>query len=646
MRNQWRLLLLRSIRASTVQTPTTNLLQSQKVSRNLSYLSPFLNNRNVHINVHEPTFNFSSIRTFSSEPDSEQPKEVDYTLLTNILSKSSNNDEIKTGLESIDLGITHDMVLATLKHLKDEPEIAWRFFSFVSETENQRLSSRAYNSALGILGRKGYVDRFWGLVEVMKKKGFGIHEGTNGRVTKSFEKDGMMEDLGKFKEVYGRKESSIENVSSRVCKLIRKQEWDEEVQKKLRDLGVSWSNELVAMVIGRLGPDPLKALMFFWWVEEDPSFKHDKVSYNAMLKVLGREDSVEKFWRIVDEMKGAGYEMDMETYVLVIGRFYDRRMVKDAVDLYEFMMGSETKPNVSDSIFLLRKIVTSKDFGIDLFSRALKIYADAGNSLTRSNLDSLVKALISVERLQESGKILKSMQEYGFIPTNEDYNKIIYLLGSAGKSDESSRIIDGMEASGLNLDYTTYSSLIHGQCVAHELEKASSSFQTMVEKFGVADAALACNILVDGFCYKKRAEDAYKFLSKMVDNTELRPFHNTYKTLIVKLLSRGSLTEALGLLRLMKHNNYPPYLNPFIRHISKSGTGTDAMRFLSAVSDKKYPSTTVFIQMFEAFFKAGRHSEAQNCLSECPSYIRSHADVLNLFCAQKSKDADVSAVAA
>jgi hypothetical protein len=40
--------------------------------------------------------------------------------------------------------------------------------------------------------------------------------------------------------------------------------------------------------------------------------------------------------------------------------------------------------------------------------------------------------------------------------------------------------------------------------------------------------------------------------------------------------------------------------------------------------------------LFEAFFNAKRHSEAQDFLSKCPVFIRNHADVLTLFCSMKS----------
>ncbi|PIA56598.1 hypothetical protein AQUCO_00700741v1 [Aquilegia coerulea] len=641
MRNQWRLLLLRNFSKSSFRNSATTNLQVLKVNRNYSHLTSFLN-RNGFNSVLRNQW----IRSFSSEPGLELKNELDQVALTNALLKASNNDQIKKGLESIDISINHDEVLNVLQNLEGNPEIALKFFTFVLETEKEILCSKSYNLMLGILGRKDYIERFWDLVQVMKKKGYGVSKGAYIRASMNFEKEGLVNDLDKLKELRVKPdENSIERVCSRVCKVIRENDWDEDIQKKLRDFNCSWSNDLVAMVIDHLHVHPTKALMFFWWVEENPLFKHNGISYNAMLKVLGREDCTDKFWRIVNEMKEAGFQMDMEVYNLVMERFYKRRIIKDAVDLYEFMMGSSTtKPSVRDSLYLLRKIVVSKDIDMELFSKVAKLYTDGGNSLTESTLYSVVKSLISVDRLQECGKILKAMEEFGFVPTKEVYDRIIFHLGSVKRSDEALQFITEMEASGCDPDSRTWCSLIHGQCVARDLENASSSFRNMLEKVGVANAGYAFEVLMNGFCRMKKAEDACKFFTEMVDGTEFRPHHTTYKMLIEKLLRVGSFNKALNLIRLMKGNGYPPYLDPFIDHISKNGSGADAMRFFNAITDKKFPSTSVFIHIFEAFLKAGRQNEAQNCLSNCPSYIRNHADVLNVFCAQKPKAAESSAV--
>lgn len=53
-------------------------------------------------------------------------------------------------------------------------------------------------------------------------------------------------------------------------------------------------------------------------------------------RVLSKEDESEKFWKIVDEMRSAGHEMERETYIDIFERFVEWKMIKDALGLCEF----------------------------------------------------------------------------------------------------------------------------------------------------------------------------------------------------------------------------------------------------------------------------------------------------------------------
>ncbi|XWS29465.1 hypothetical protein CRYUN_Cryun24cG0031700 [Craigia yunnanensis] len=309
------------------------------------------------------------------------------------------------------------------------PDAARRFFDWVLETDGERLSSKSYNQMLGILGVNGLVEEFWDLVDVMKKKGYGISGGVRDRVAVKFEKEGLENDLERLRGVFasGSVDNSMEKVCSRGCKIIRSDLWGDDVEKRLRDLNVTFSNDLVKM--------------------------HDEHSYNAIARALGREDCIDRFRKVVDEMKSFGYEMEMETYVKVLGRFCKRKMIKEAVDLYEFAMAGSNKPSVSCCTFLLRKLVVSKQLDMGLFSIVVRIFTESGNILTDSMVDAVLRSLTSVGRLGECNKVLKVMEEGGFVAGVNLQSKITFTLASAGKKDETAEFIDHVEASNTNLDH-------------------------------------------------------------------------------------------------------------------------------------------------------------------------------------------------
>lgn len=524
-------------------------------------------------------------------------------------------------------------MVRVLQSLNSAPDAARRFFGYVSERESERLSSKSYNWMLGILGSNGYVKEFWDLVEVMKKKGYGVKKGASERALERFEKEGLGSDVEDLKGIYasGSVNDSVEKVCSRLCKVITGELWGDEVEKRLHEMGVLYSSELVSMVLGNLRSEPNKALIFFRWIQESNLFEHDERSYNAMVRVLGREDCIEKFWRVADEMRCVGFEMAKATYIEVLGQFVKRKMIKDAVDLYEFAMGGANKPSIQDCTFLLRKVVVSKELDMNLFLQVIKAFTEGGNVLTDSNVDAVLKSLTSIGRLGECNKILKAMEEVGFFPTDTLRSKIAFQLSSKGKKEEASEFMDNMEVFGSNSNYKTWASLVEGHCVAGRLDEASDCFQKMVEKEGVACAGYSLELLVKAYCNKNRAMDACKLVFDMINEKQLKPLHSTYKLLTSKVLVQGGLKEALELLGCMKVDGFPPFLDPFIDYLSKTGTADEAKLFLEGMTVQRVPSTAVFVRVFEAYLKAGRHNEAHNLLSKCPRYIRNHADILDLF---------------
>ncbi|KAI5431809.1 hypothetical protein KIW84_035825 [Lathyrus oleraceus] len=235
-----------------------------------------------------------SFRHFSSEPVLADV-DSDHTLIVDIFSKPRDLDDVKKQLDSNNVSISHDAVNAVLRKLQSDPDSARRFFRWALENHPEKLSSRSYNAMLGVLGINGAVEEFWDLVGVMKKKGYGVSKWVNDRVLESFEKAGLDGEVVKLKGLFD-KETAERKVSN-LCRIVRRSVWSDDVEKEISDLNVGFSSELVKLVLESLGSEPNKVLIFFRWVEESGLFKHDECTYNAMVRVLGREDTIDRFWK-------------------------------------------------------------------------------------------------------------------------------------------------------------------------------------------------------------------------------------------------------------------------------------------------------------------------------------------------------------
>ncbi|XP_057769873.1 pentatricopeptide repeat-containing protein At3g02490, mitochondrial-like [Salvia miltiorrhiza] len=593
---------------------------------------------------------FALRRRFTSSPEfavaPPKPPSDQATLLAEIFAKPEMSvDEIKSDLDDKNVIMSHDLILNVLKNPDIDPDVAKRIFNWVSGSQSEILSSNSYNLMIGILGANGLVKETWELIDIMKKKGYGVKKGAFLRISERFMKDGASDEVEKLKDLYAtgsasRKDNDVAGGDSggsdcvRVCEIIGKQVWGDDVEKQLKELNVEFSSDLVTRVLGTLEVDPNKALIFFRWIEECGVFEHDQHSYNALARVLGKEDHSQKFWRFVDEMRSEGHEMARETYVSVSQQFLKKKMTEDAVNLYEFAANGGNKPSVEDCTLLLKKIVASKELDMDLFLKVVEVFKANGNSFTDNILDGVVKSLISVGRMNECNRILAAMKEAGYVPSGALQRKVAFKLGRFGETGKALEFVDKMVPSS---DYMTWISLVKGFCEEQNLEGASLGVEKMVKKLGASTCGgRPLAFLVGTYCQKNKPLRAYKLLSKMVNEEGLRPWHSTYRTLTRSLLARKHFKEALGVMCMMKNQGYPPDLDSFIPYLAKRGTTEDALTFTQGMMSKRRPATHVFLRLFEAYLSAGRQSEAHDFLAKCPSHIKDHADVLDLFSSKNS----------
>ncbi|KAL3529811.1 hypothetical protein ACH5RR_009133 [Cinchona calisaya] len=596
--------------------------------------------------LHTQVTQFPYLSSFLSNPISSFHKShkklffssKSYPIIDAILSNNWAKDLGKE-LSKSSPKVSHETALYILMKLDKDPHKAARFFNWSIEEKGFRPSSSIYSLMLRIYANNGAIMEFWAVIKEMKEKGFYIDEETYFTIYSNFMSSKMVNDATALKHFYKRmiQENAMGEVVKEVVEVVKKLDWGSEVERKLEEMRFSVSDNFVLRVLKELRGRgcPLKALSFFKWVGEVLGFEHNSVTYNGILRILCREESVSEFWGMVKEMKSAGYEIDIDTYVKIMREFQKNYMSKDAVELYEHMMDSPFKPLEKECSLLLRVIAGTRDPDLDLMFRVVKKYEAAGYCLLKIDYDGIHRCLTSVGNFNEAEKIIETMKTAGYEPDNITYSQLVFGLCKARRLEEACEVLDVMEAQDCIPDIKTWTILIKGHCAANEVDKALLCFAKMVEKGFDADADLL-DVLLNGFLSQKKVVGAYKLVIEMVNKTCMIPWQATYKLLIEKLLGDRRLEEALNLLRLMKKQNYPPYAQPFVQYISKVGSVEDAWEFLMALSSKQYPSVSAYQHVFQSFFDEGRHSEAKDLLFKCPHHIRKHDAICSLFGSSKS----------
>ncbi|XP_030542301.1 pentatricopeptide repeat-containing protein At3g48250, chloroplastic [Rhodamnia argentea] len=607
--------VLASIRLANSLRPGTRALLTQ-VSR--SSPSPALPSAHPHAFL----FNLYERFRFSTKPDS----------ILDLVAANRWSAELENQLGDINPVLNHETVVYVLKKLDRDPVKASSFFHWASGRDGFDPNSSLYSMLLRILGKKEWTKQFWFTLKKMKEQGFYLDEETYVTILGVFKKEKMASNAMALTHFYKRmiEENGRDSVVKKLVELVLGKAGSSEAVKTLADMNIAFSDTMVIRILKELRNYPAKARTFFDCVGRCPDYKHNTVTYNAIARVLGREDSIVEFWSVVEEMKSLGHEMDLDTYIKVSRQFQKSKMMHDAVKLYEFMMDGPYRPSVQDCSTLLRSISATEKPDLDLVFRVARKYESTGNCLSKAAYDGIHRSLTSVGAFDEAEKIFQVMRNAGYEPDNITHSQLVFGLCKAKRLDEACVVLDKMEEHGCIPDIKTWTILIQGHCAANEVEKALFLFAKMMERGIDADADLL-DVLINGFISQSKIDGAYQLFFELVNKAHIRPWQATFKNLIDKLLGVRQLDEAMELLRLMKKQNYPAYPEPFVRHISRFGTVHDASEFLKALSVKDYPSVSAYVYVLESFFKEGRQSEAKDLLYKCPHHIRQHPIVSVLF---------------
>ena len=524
---------------------------------------------------------------------------------------------------------SQESVIYVLRKLGKAPDKALKFLNSARETYGFKPSSVVYNFMLRILGvSEDWAKDFWILASKMREEGYSVDQSTYFTVLMSFKKQGMLGAASSLEEL--RLIGPNEGISKIVEIIKSGEEWVDALEEEISDSKLSISDSIVVDVLRELGDHPKKALGFFRWAEKQPGYENVSITYNAMVKILGREETINEFWDLIKEMKESGNEIDIDTYVKLSRRFQKSKMLEHAVRLYEHMMDGSYKPSLQDCALLLRQISLADHPDVDLVSRVVEKFESCGNSLSKSVFDGIHRSLTSIGRFQEADQIVEKMKEFGFQPDNITYSQLIYGLCKSKKLEESRRILAEMESSDCVPDLKTWSIIIRGHCLSDEVDQALNLFTDMVGKGHIPDGHLMDDI-VKGLCSQRRVSAAHALVLEMREKVDVKLWQGTLKLLIESFLQEGEIEEALRVLGTMKRLNYPPYGDPFGKYVAKFGTLEDAKEFFKVVSPKSSPSVSTYVKIFEGFFNEGRYDDAKDLLFKCPHHIRKHRDIAKLF---------------
>ncbi|XP_074316233.1 pentatricopeptide repeat-containing protein At3g48250, chloroplastic-like [Silene latifolia] len=630
--NRAKLLRLSTRLVNSLTSTRKPLTQVNRFSQ-LTQFPPFPSPTNPYIC--NKSFNLHHNFFFSSKVES----------FIDLISSNDWYEEIEIKVEEVNPNLTHESIVYALLKLNKNPKKCLDFFKWVCVRKGFDVSYVHYSILLKSLACKGFVDNFWVVALEMKEKGFYIDNQVFLHVTTNLKRDNLVDDAlhwSKFRKLLC-KVDGRSNVCKYVVDLILEFDWNEEVEEKLKKM-VSFpvEEDFVIRVLRELWKQPLKAIKFFEWVAKFGGYEHNSVTYNGMVKVLAQPEFMDEFWALIGWMKIEGFEVDLDSYQKISK--LRRLPIIDAVKFFEFMMDGPYKLSLPECTSLLKRLSHDSNPDMDLVNRVVNKFVASGNTLTKMVYDGIHRILCNTGRLDEAKKIVQEMSIAGYKPDNITYSQEVFGLCSQRRFEEASNLLDQMEAEGCVPDIKTWTILLQGYCAATQVDQALSCFYRMLEKNVNPDPEMLETLLY-GFLAENKLFGGYRFLVEMVKEGRIKPWKSTYKLMIGKLAEVGKFEEALDLLRLMKKQDYPPFPDPILQYVSKSGTVENAKKLLWELRDDDFPpSSATFVWVIKSFFEKGRESEAMELIHSSPYRVRRQKAIREMFPKQLPDETNFSLI--
>ncbi|KAF9592400.1 hypothetical protein IFM89_014651 [Coptis chinensis] len=287
-------------------------------------------------------------------------------------------------------------------------------------------------------------------------------------------------------EAYMEMRISLDAIVRGVVDVVLGSDWNDDVKKKLGKMNVQLSENVLLEIFTALRGQPFKALFFFRWVEEHMGYTPNAVTYNGILKVLDKQNSIKEFWDVVKELKSTGHDIDSDTYIKLSRTFQRRMMLTDAVGLYELMMDGPYKPSVLHCGSLLRAISLADTPDLDLAFRVFN-------------------------KFDEAEKFLDNMRNAGFEPTRQHHLRqhSVWVLRKQGGWRNKGRVdgayslvLETVKKVNMRPLLDTYKNLIQNllgerklkealkllrQMKIHEFPPFEEPFYDYISKFGMVD---------------------------------------------------------------------------------------------------------------------------------------------------------------
>ncbi|CAO2174957.1 unnamed protein product [Urochloa humidicola] len=408
---------------------------------------------------------------------------------------------------------------------------------------------------------------------------------------------------------------SISEVVHRITGVLRSHAPGTSMEQRLESLGVTYTPQLVNMVLKRCFKVRQLGFWFFHWVKRLPRFRHTTETYNTMLYITGEGRSFAIMEELAGEMDREMCPKDIKTWTIVLSSYGKAGHIGKMLSTFEAMrkLGSiaidrRVYRTVLHALCDADKPELALEFYKDM-PRNMEVRTDILRHLMRcvATTDNAAEAVCSIR--DDMIKGMKHPEEYC-------YMEALQSFCISGKVDEAWKVFQQMKSKSM-ASSSAFEILLRGLCKAGKMAEALQIVEYMKGTLGINSTAFA--FLIDGYLRKGEHTKALDLLPVMREHGCV-PLVSSYTQLMQHLFGINQYEQACGLFEEMLKNGVEPdivtltaLIGGHVRngHISEAW---DAFRNINKSGEK--PTLKAYTVFIQELCKASKPLEAVELLKE------------------------------
>ncbi|XP_073141253.1 uncharacterized protein [Henckelia pumila] len=390
------------------------------------------------------------------------------------------------------------------------------------------------------------------------------------------------------------------------------------IHRALSDVAVELNCEVFAKVVNRGNLCGEAMVVFFHWAVKQPNISDNVLTYNVILKALGRRKFFVHLLEMLNEMIDKKLIPNSETLYIIMDSYIRAHHVSKAIGLFKELGKYGLKCDEETLNVTLRCLCARSHVGI-AWSLFTKTREKVQCCSTTYNI--IIGGWSSLGQVNEVEKCLKAMVDDGVKPDCVTYSYLIESLGRAGRVDDAVKIFDFLEEKGDKPSTAVYNAIIFNFLARGNIDEALKYREQMLTNSCEPNMDTYVRI-IRYFLKIRRVADSMEMFDEMLDRGII-PSTGTLTEFLEPLCRYGPPYAALMIYKKAKKAgcriSFTAYKLLLMR-LSRFGKCGMLLSTWNEMQENGYSSDThVYEYIINGLCNTGRLETAVLVMEECLS---------------------------